>query len=254
MDQLFSIKGERGFITGAARGIGKCLATAFAERGAEVAIIDFDIKEAEITAKEITEKTGSRVEAIFCDVTDEKSVAEAMVSYKSLFGTINFAINNAGIANVIAAESISANDFRKVIDVNVNGVFLTGQGAAKLMIEQGSGGSIINTASMSAHAVNIPQTISNYCASKGAVVMLTKSLAVEWSKYGIRVNCVSPGYIATELVAEMKDMHKGWIEKTPIGRLGTPADLIGAYLYLATKASAYATGTDLIVDGGYTSL
>ena len=122
------------------------------------------------------------------------------------------------------------------------------------MIKEGKAGSIVNTASMSAHIINTPQTIANYCASKGGVLLLTKALAVEWAKYNIRVNCVSPGYMATELVAEMKDMHEGWISKIPAGRLGVPKDLIGAYLYLLSDAARYTTGTDLIVDGGYTSL
>lgn len=252
--ELFSLKSKQGFITGAARGIGKRLADAFAEMGAELAIIERDIEEARKTAAELSTKHGVKVVAIECDVTCEQSVNNMIKVYCENFTTIDFAINNAGIANVIAAEEISANDFRKVIDVNLTGVFLTAQAAAKLMIEKGVKGSIINTASMSGHVINTPQTIANYCASKGGVILLTKSLAVEWAKYGIRVNCVSPGYIATELVAQMKDMHPIWTAQIPVKRLGTPDDLVGAYVYLASAASMYATGTDLVVDGGYTSI
>ena len=169
-------------------------------------------------------------------------------------GTIDFAINNAGIANTYPAEDISSKDFKKVVDINLNGVFLTAQAAARQMIKEGKAGSIVNTASMSAHIINTPQTIANYCASKGGVLLLTKALAVEWAQYNIRVNCVSPGYMATELVAEMKNMHEGWISKIPAGRLGVPEDLVGAYLYLLSDAARYTTGTDLIVDGGYTCL
>ena len=135
-------------------------------------------------------------------------------------------------------------DFMEVIDVNLAGVFLTAQAAGKVMIKNG-GGSIINIASMSAHIVNIPQTISVYNASKAAVMHLTKSMAVEWAKYNVRVNSVSPGYIATELVASLKHMHPTWIEKIPLGRLGTPDDLKAVVLYLASDASSYATGTDI---------
>lgn len=251
---LFSLIGKQGFITGAARGIGRCLAESFAELGADVAIVEIDIEEASKTAKAIRQKFGVKCEAIACDVTDQASVSEMILRYEEIFDRIDFAINNAGIANVLPAMDISANDFKKVIDVNLNGVFFTAQAAARLMLKQGVKGSIINTASMSGHIVNRPQTIANYCASKGGVIMLTKSLAVEWAQYGIRVNCVSPGYIATELVAEMRNMHAGWLQYVPADRLGTPEDLVGAYIYFASDASKYATGTDLVVDGGYTSI
>ncbi|MCS2891137.1 SDR family oxidoreductase [Parabacteroides faecis] len=251
---LFSLKGKKGFITGAARGIGKCLAEAFTEMGASIAIVDIDIEEAEKTAGELADRYSAHTTAIRCDVTDAEDVERMMETFIKEYGTIDFAINNAGIANTYPAEEISSKDFKKVVDINLNGVFLTAQAAARQMIKEGKAGSIVNTASMSAHIINTPQTIANYCASKGGVLLLTKALAVEWAQYNIRVNCVSPGYMATELVAEMKNMHEGWISKIPAGRLGVPEDLVGAYLYLLSDAARYTTGTDLIVDGGYTSL
>ena len=254
VSKLFSLEGKKGFITGAARGIGKCLATAFAELGADVAIVDFDIAEAEKTAAELAQKYPVRITAIKCDVTDGASVSAMMKIFMEQYGGIDYAINNAGIVNVFDADKIGADDFKKVVDVNLNGVFLTAQAAAKEMIKAGKGGTIINTASMSGHIINKPQTIANYCASKGGVIMLTKALAIEWAKYDIRVNCVSPGYMMTELVAQMTDMHPVWQSMVPMGHLGKPEDLIGAYVFLASNASQYATGTDLVVDGGYTSL
>ena len=251
---LFSLKGKKGFITGAARGIGKCLAEAFTEMGALIAIVDIDIEEAEKTAGELADRYSAHTTAIRCDVTDAEDVERMMETFIKEYGTIDFAINNAGIANTNPAEEISSKDFKKVVDINLNGVFLTAQAAARQMIKEGKAGSIVNTASMSAHIINTPQTIANYCASKGGVLLLTKALAVEWAPYNIRVNCVSPGYMATELVAEMKNMHEGWISKIPAGRLGVPEDLVGAYLYLLSDAARYTTGTDLIVDGGYTCL
>lgn len=251
---LFSLKGKKGFITGAARGIGKCLAEAFTEMGASIAIVDIDIEEAEKTAGELTDRYSAHTTAIRCDVTDAEDVERMMETFIKEYGTIDFAINNAGIANTYPAEEISSKDFKKVVDINLNGVFLTAQATARQMIKEGKAGSIVNTASMSAHIINTPQTIANYCASKGGVLLLTKALAVEWAPYNIRVNCVSPGYMATELVAEMKNMHEGWISKIPAGRLGVPEDLVGAYLYLLSDAARYTTGTDLIVDGGYTCL
>ena len=251
---LFSLKGKKGFITGAARGIGKCLAEAFTEMGALIAIVDIDIEEAEKTAGELADRYSAHTTAIRCDVTDAEDVERMMETFIKEYGTIDFTINNAGIANTYPAEEISSKDFKKVVDINLNGVFLTAQAAARQMIKEGKAGSIVNTASMSAHIINTPQTIANYCASKGGVLLLTKALAVEWAPYNIRVNCVSPGYMATELVAEMKNMHEGWISKIPAGRLGVPEDLVGAYLYLLSDAARYTTGTDLIVDGGYTCL
>ena len=193
--------------------------------------------------------------ALGCNVTDPTSVAKMAADYEKELGAIDFAVNNAGIFTPDAALDISPDVFKSVIDVNLNGVFFTAQAAAKLMVKQKKAGSIISTASMSAHIINQPQTIANYCAAKAGVVHLTKALAVEWAKYNIRVNCVSPGYIQTELIATLKDLLPVWSSKMPEGsRLGYPEDLIGIFVYLVSDASLFATGADLIVDGGYTIL
>ncbi len=255
MTNLFSLEGKKGFITGGAQGIGKCLATAIAEFGADIAIVDMNLDLAQTTAKEIADKTGRKVMAYQCNVTDPTSVDAMMKSFVADYKTIDFAVNNAGIASFDPAMDISPEDFKRVIDVDLNGVFFTSQAAARVMKEQGTGGSIVSTASMSAHLINVPQTIANYCAAKAGVVHLAKGLAVEWLKYAIRDNTVSPGYMLTELVAGLTDMHPIWESKLPEGsRLGKPEDLIGAYIYFLSDASQYATGTDLIVEGGYTSL
>lgn len=114
------------------------------------------------------------------------------------------------------------------------------------------GGSIIVTASMSGHVVNTPQKIGHYCASKGAVIQLAKAMAVEFAPQGVRVNSVSPGYIMTELVEPLTDYHAAWTPRIPLGRLGRPEDLMGLYVYLASAASSYMTGSDVVIDGGYT--
>lgn len=252
---MFSLVGKKGFITGAAQGIGKCLAGYFAEAGADVAVMDINLELAEKTATEIADRTGRMIKAYQCDVTKADAVAVFIEAYIADFGNIDFAINNAGIATFDNAMDIDPETFRRVIDVNLIGVFNTAQAAARVMKKQGTGGSIISTASMSAHIVNVPQTIANYCASKAGVMHLSKSLAVEWAKYNIRVNTVSPGYIQTELVASLTDMLPVWKEKMPEGsRLGYPEDLVGAYIYLASDASKFATGADFVVDGGYTIL
>ena len=249
---LFSLEGKKGFITGSTRGIGRTLAGAFVELGADVAIIGTDGELAEATAGELSGGK-AKVAAYRCDVTDPGSVNAMIEAFEKDFGTIDFAINNAGIFTDETALEITPEKFQSVMDVNLKGVFLTAQAAARLMVKQGRRGSIINTASMSAHIVNRPQTIANYCASKAGVVHLTKSLAAEWAKHGIRVNCVSPGYIQTDLIASLSDMLPIWESMMPEGsRLGYPEDLIGAYVYFASDASVFATGADLVVDGGYT--
>ena len=255
MKNLFSIENKKGLVTGAAQGIGKTLAASFAEMGADVAIIDVNLQLAQKTADEIAEKTGRLVKAYECDITDEKSVDKMMKNYLKDYGTIDFCINNAGIATFDCAMDISIGDFKKVVDIDLNGTFITARAAARVMKEKGIKGSIVSTASMSASLVNAPQTIASYCAAKAGVVHLTRALAVEWAKYGIRVNCVSPGYMLTDLVAALEDMHPIWLSKLPEGsRLGNPSDLIGAYTYFISDASTYATGSELIVDGGYNCL
>ncbi len=247
----FKLDGKSGFITGAARGIGKTLADAFLNANGNVAIVDIDLEEARKTAEELSAKHEKNVIAICCDVTDAEDCGRMVQEVCAQFGSIEFAINNAGIFTGDCAMDISAVEFKRVIDVNLNGVFFCAQAAARKMKELGVRGSIISTASMSAHIVNRPQTIANYCAAKAGVVMLSKCLAVEWAELGIRVNTVSPGYMKTDLIATMTDMIEIWEPMIPAGRMGMTEDLIGIYLYLASDASSYATGSDFVVDGGY---
>lgn len=252
---LFSLEGKNGFITGGAQGIGACLADAFAQLGAGVAIVDLNAELAQKTADEIAAKTGAKVKAYGCDVTKPADVEKMMEAFIADFGEIHYAVNNAGIFTGEGVLDISPERFESVINVDLNGVFYTAQAAARQMVKQGKGGSIVSTASMSGHIVNVPQTIANYCAAKAAVIQLTKAMSVELTKHQIRVNSVSPGYIQTDLIATMTDMLPVWLSKMPEGaRLGYPEDLIGAYVYFVSDASKFATGSDLIVDGGYTTL
>jgi len=253
--ELFSLEGKKAFITGGSQGIGKTIALAFAELGADVAIIGRDLDKAKTTAKEIAEKTGGDIIAIRCDVIDPDSVNNMISKYEDAFKTCDIAVNNAGIFTADEAIDIEPDAFKSVIDVNLNGMFFTAQAAAKLMIKNKTKGSIISTTSISAMIVNQPQTIANYCASKAGAVQLTKALAVEWAKYGIRVNCISPGYIQTEMLSSYTETLPIWLSKMPEGtRLGYPEDLIGAFVYFASDASLFATGSDLVIDGGYTLL
>jgi len=252
MNKLFDLTGKNAFITGGSQGIGKTIALAYADFGANVAIANRDIAQAELTCEEIRAK-GVKAIAIQTDVTEPEQVNAMVQKVVDEFGSLDIAVNNAGIANLNAAEDISYEDWLQVLDVNLNGVFLCAQAAGKVMLKQGYG-SIINTASISASIINVPQKIANYCTSKAGVKHLTKALAVEWAERGVRVNSISPGYIATELVKSLTEYLPTWTEKTPAGRIGTPEDLIGAYVYLASDASKWTTGSDIVIDGGYTCL
>ena len=250
--EKFRMDGKKGFVTGAGQGIGKALADGFCEAGAELAIVDINFENAKKVAAELSEKYQRNIIAIECDVTKPESVDAMIDQVVKTYSTVDFAINNAGIVNFFPLEEVKLEDWMKVINVNLVGVMLCAQAAAKVMIAQKKRGSIVNMASMSARIINIPQTTSSYCTSKAAVAHLTKSMAVEWAKYGIRVNCVSPGYISNELNDNFSDATQGWINATPQKRMGQAEELCGAYLFLASDASSYATGTELVIDGGYT--
>lgn len=248
------LDGKKGFVTGAARGIGKATATAFAEAGADVAIVDLDIEEAKKTAAEIAEKTGRKVIAIKTDVTSKEEVQAMVDQVVAELGGLDFCHANAGICINQPAEEMTYEQWLKVININLNSVFLTDTIAGKYMLENG-GGSIINTASMSAHIVNVPQPQCAYNASKAGVIQLTKSLAIEWAKRGVRVNSISPGYIGTELTLNsptLVPLIEKWNAMAPLGRMGRPDELQSICVYLAGDTSTFTTGSDIIVDGAFT--
>ncbi|HAX51843.1 SDR family oxidoreductase [Muricomes intestini] len=249
------LDGKHIFVTGGARGIGKSVATAFAEAGADLAIVDVDIDEAEKTAKELADKTGRKVIAVKTDVTEPEQVDAMVEKVVSELGGLEAAFCNAGICINEPADEMTFEHWKKVIDINLTGVFLTATAAGKYMLNHG-GGSIINTASMSGHIVNVPQPQCAYNASKAGVIMLTKSLAVEWAKKGVRVNCISPGYIGTELInnaPHLVPLIEQWNAMAPMGRLGKPEELQSVCVYLAGDTSSFTTGSDIVVDGAFTS-
>lgn len=248
------LDGKKGFVTGAARGIGKCTATGFAEAGADVAIVDLDFETAQATAKEIAEATGRKVIAIKCDVTNEEDVQKMVDTVVAELGGLDFCHANAGICINAPADEMTYAQWLKVININLNSIFLTDTIAGKYMLANG-GGSIINTASMSAHIVNVPQPQCAYNASKAGVIQLTKSLAIEWAKRGVRVNSISPGYIGTDLTLNsptLIPLIEKWNAMAPLGRLGKPEELESICVYLAGDTSTFTTGSDIIVDGAFT--
>jgi NAD(P)-dependent dehydrogenase (short-subunit alcohol dehydrogenase family) len=247
----FSVKGKKVAVTGGSQGIGKCIAEILSDCGASVGILDINGEKAKQTAQSI----GKDVIAITCDVTDPVQVTSSVDEFVSHFGRLDAVFNNAGIVIHKPAEETSPEEFRKVLDVNLNGVFYVAQAAAKEFIRAGTGGSIVNTASMSGTIVNIPQCQASYNASKAAVVHLSKSLAVEWAAKGIRVNSISPGYIATEMTGSVReDWRDFWTGLIPFRRMGTPEELAGAVIYLMSDASSYTSGADIIIDGCFTCI
>lgn len=249
------LDGKAIYVTGAASGIGKSAAVAFAEAGADVAVVDINIKGAEEVADEIAKATGSKTIAVQADVTDKDQVEAMAAKVADTYGKLDACFNNAGIALNEPAEEMTFEQWKKVIDINLTGVFLCAAAAGRIMLKQGYG-SIINTASMSGHIVNVPQPQCAYNASKAGVIMLTKSLAVEWAKKGVRVNCISPGYIGTELIMNaehLKPLIEQWNALAPMGRLGKPEELQSILVYLAGDTSSFTTGSDIVVDGAFTS-
>ena len=250
-NQMFSLDGKTAVVTGGARGIGKVVASHLSMMGADIALVD--ILDATETAKSIKNEHGKNVRSYVCDVTDYSQVNDVIERIAADFGKLDILFNNAGIVLHKAALEVTESEWKQVLDVNLNGVFYMAQAFAKKLIGQKTGGSIINTASMSAGIVNIPQQQASYNASKAAVVHLTKSLAVEWAELGIRVNSISPGYTATELIGSVsKDWIDEWVAGTPFKRMGKPEELSGAVIYLASDSASFTSGCDIVIDGCFT--
>jgi len=248
--ELFDLRGKTALVTGASSGIGKEVALAYLQAGAQVAVAARHSDALEAAAADLA--GAGTVLPVRCDVTREAEVTAMLDRVTAELGGVDIAVCNAGIVSVRAMLDMSLEEFQRIQDTNVTGVFLTARAAARAMVEQGRGGSIITTASMSGHIINVPQHVGHYCASKAAVIHLTKAMAVELAPHDIRVNSVSPGYIRTELVEPLAEYHRQWEPKIPLGRMGRPDELTGLYLYLASAASSYMTGSDLVIDGGYT--
>jgi len=248
---IFSLKGKVCIVTGGNQGIGETVAAFIADAGADIAI--FDLNDGKEVAEKIAAEYGVRAKAYVCNVTDPDNVKSCIEKAAADFGTLDLLFNNAGICLHKPALECEKNDWDKVISVNLNGVFYVAQAFGQYLVENNKKGSIVNTASMSATIVNIPQGQASYNASKAGVVHLTKSLAVEWVDKGIRVNCISPGYIRTAITGNSNpDWQKLWIESIPYKRMGVPEELAGAVIYLLSDASTYTSGCDIIIDGCFT--
>jgi sorbose reductase len=252
----FSLNNKVAVVTGGARGLGMEMMDALAEAGASVVAVDLLGDQARATAAEIGKRRGVQAAAWALDTTNYDQVRATFAQIEKEFGKIDVLVAAAGIVIGEAAEDSTADSWRRVIDVNVNGVFFCAQAAGRSMIARRSG-SIVLIASMSGHIVNTPQKQASYNASKGAVIMMAKSLAAEWAPHGLRVNALSPGYMRTaitdQVLAGKPGLLETWERLTPAGRMGEPKELRGPVVFMASDASTYMTGHSLVVDGGYTA-
>ena len=256
--QKMSVMGKVIIVTGGARGLGNYMAKACAEAGARAVVI-FDANQdlGDAAAEDLHVKTGIDVSFFKVDVRDGNAINAAVDQVVNLYGPPDVLVNSAGIADSnIKAETYDPGMFRRLIDINLTGSFLMAQSVGRAMMAAERPGSIILVASMSGSIVNYPQEQSCYNASKAGVIQLGKSLAAEWAKHGIRVNCISPGYMDTELnkVPALDAQKQIWRSMTPQNRLGAVDDLNGLCVFLASDASQFMTGSNVIIDGGYTVL
>jgi NAD(P)-dependent dehydrogenase (short-subunit alcohol dehydrogenase family) len=252
--ELFNLEGRKALITGAGRGIGRVLAISLAQTGCDIAILEKNIEDARGVVEEI-KKIGKKAAAFQVDVTKKDEVEKAFGAAAKFLGRLDIVINDAGVCIHEAAEDTSEEHYDFVVDTNLKGVFLCCQSAMRIMKLQKKG-SIINIASISGTISNYPQKQAHYNASKAGVILLTKCLAVEWVDLGIRVNSISPGYTRTEMTTKTTAlaMIAKWESMTPMKRMAEPQEMAGAAIYLASDASSFVTGSDIIVDGGFTAL
>ncbi|OBA28297.1 NAD(P)-binding protein [Hanseniaspora valbyensis NRRL Y-1626] len=267
LQELFDVKGKNVIITGASSGIGLELAKGFVKLDANVAMIynSHDIHDLveQLEKENDSDAKGQKIKCYQCSLSSFESVNSVFNTIAKDFGQIDVCIANAGIAwdkgpiLDIEDDAKCVSEWEKVVNVDFNSCFYIARVIGKIFKSQkveneNKKRSLIFTSSMSAHIVNVPQLQACYNACKAGVSHLTKSLAVEWADLNIKVNAVSPGYIGTSLTEKLDPKLKGyWVDHVPMKRMGKPSELLGTYVYLASYASNYTTGADIIVDGGY---
>jgi 3-oxoacyl-[acyl-carrier protein] reductase len=242
------LKGKVAVITGGANGLGEATALLFSEHGAKVVIVDVNQEAGEKVVSEIV-KNGGVASFIKTDVSSSNDVNKMMNSVVTEYGCVDILINNAGILDDAQLVKMTEETWDRVININLKGIFLCGQAAAKVMIEKENGGVILNTSSVVGLYGNFGQ--SNYVASKAGVIGMTKTWARELGKHNIRVNAIAPGFMKTEIIKDMPEKIINYMkEKVYLKRMGEPEDIANAFLYLASDMGKYVNGTVLSVDGG----
>jgi len=254
-NQLFDLTGKTALVTGAGRGIGLAIAEGLARQGADVALVARTESQLETAKRQIEAETGRRVWIFPFDLGDVEQVQGLFGEVIRATGGVDILVNCAGTTVREPTEDASLESFRQVMDVNLTEVLLLCQAFCKHRKEVSKPGRIINIGSLACHAAR--PTITAYACSKMGVLGLTRTLAVEWAKYGINVNAIGPGYIATDLTAPLQAdaQFTQWVlSKTPLNRWGRPEDLVGTALLLASRAGDFITGQIFYVDGGWTAL
>ena len=247
---LFDLSGAVALVTGASSGLGRRFAKVLAANGATVALAARRADRLTTLAGEIAADGGTAI-AVACDVTDTDSVTAAFDAVEAAAGPVTILVNNAGITHGGPALDLAAETWRAVMATNLDAVFVLAREAARRMVAAKTGGAIVNTASIAGFGVD--KGIAAYATSKAGVVQLTKALALEWARHGIRVNAIAPGWFSTEINGDYLAGPAGeaLLKSNPMRRFGEEGDLDGALLLLASAAGAYITGTTLTVDGGH---
>jgi NAD(P)-dependent dehydrogenase (short-subunit alcohol dehydrogenase family) len=247
---IFDLRGKVALVTGASSGLGENFARKLALSGATVVVAARRMDRLQSLAAEIA-RDGGKAHAVSLDVTDRASVQAALAETVRTAGAPDIVVNNAGVGESKPSIDLSEEDWRRVLDTNLDGVWRVAQESAKAMVAAGKGGSIINIASVLGLRV-APQLLA-YATAKAGVVQMTQALALEWARHKIRVNAIAPGYIETDMNREVLRSEAGQalVKRIPQRRIGAPSDLDGALLLLASDASSYMTGSIVVVDGGH---
>ena len=252
--ELFDLSGKVVIVTGGGTGIGRQMAEGLAEMGADLALCSRRLDRVQRTAGDLR-KLGVRAIGLRCDLRDGREIETVVERTISELGRIDVLVNNSGTAWGAPAEEMPLDGWQKVVDVNLTGTFLFSQAVGRTMIDQG-GGKIVNIASVTGLVGSPPEILDSvpYNATKGAILSLTRDLAVKWARHGITVNAIAPGWFPTELTHTVLDRSGDLLrESIPLQRFGGPDDLKGAIVFLASAASDYVTGQTLVVDGGHSA-